>query len=152
MKTISLCVVGVVLFFTCVFYILHFYMWMLRPARVVTGCMCAAVSCQATQMGLMLKKKRRQHIHHTDTSQSSNSTDRTTSLWVLCGSAHCQGLLYMHTQQLRWQPWWTVYQSVCERVHCFGLKLQLQQGGSMTKRESCCWGVQQPAVERGRGV
>lgn len=30
---------------------------MLRPARVVTGCMCVAVSYQATQMGVMLEKK-----------------------------------------------------------------------------------------------
>lgn len=35
--------------------------WMLRPARVVTGCMCAAVSCQATQMGVMLEKKKTTH-------------------------------------------------------------------------------------------
>lgn len=59
-------------------------MWMLRPAWMVTGCMCGAVSCQAAEMGANVKKKPiiLRHPPHRDTSQSSNSGDRITSLWV----------------------------------------------------------------------
>lgn len=32
-------------------------LWMLRPAWMVTGCMCGAVSCRAAEMGANVKKK-----------------------------------------------------------------------------------------------
>lgn len=53
---------------------------------MVTGCMCGAVSCQAAETGANVKKKKQpiilRHPPQRDTSQSSNSMNRITSLWV----------------------------------------------------------------------
>lgn len=120
-----------------------FVLWMLRPAWMVTGYMCGAVSCQAAEMGANVKKN--PHYFKTPTAQ------RHVTILQLSRPHHFAVGLYgcfkpkvqvEATVNARSAASMTAVMNCvpkCVCVCCCGLKLQPQQEGRMTKWV-CCWG------------